>query len=114
LIGRSVWRLANFVPNRVIKSSPFPTGFGDAKIIIASTVEVASWLLLRRWHLALGFVVSIAIASGIATLLKVAMSIPRPLALYEGAQVFGFPSGHATGAATLMGGPPTTVSSVWL
>ena len=52
---------------RHIFASPRPgmRFFGDAKIIIASTVEVASWLLLRRWHLALGFVVSIAIASGI-------------------------------------------------
>ena len=82
----------------------FLTGFGDTNVIIVSTAVVAVWLLLRRqWHLALGFVLSIAIASGIATLLKAAMSIPRPLALYEGAQVFGFPSGHATGAATLMG-----------
>ncbi|WP_176304218.1 phosphatase PAP2 family protein [Vreelandella maris] len=82
----------------------FLTGFGDAYVIIASSAAVTCWLLLRRqWHLALGVVLSIAIASGLATLLKAGLAIPRPQALYEGAQVFGFPSGHATGAATLMG-----------
>ncbi|BBI65453.1 hypothetical protein HSBAA_PA_0560 (plasmid) [Vreelandella sulfidaeris] len=76
----------------------FLTGFGDAYVIIASSAAVTCWLLLRRqWHLALGVVLSIAIASGLATLLKAGLAIPRPQALYEGAQVFGFPSGHATG-----------------
>lgn len=82
----------------------FLTGFGDAPVIIAATAAAVAWLLLRRQgRLALGFAITVIIASGLATLLKAAMAIPRPTALYDGVQVYGFPSGHATGAATLMG-----------
>lgn len=82
----------------------FLTGFGDAPVIIAATAAAAVWLLWRKQlHLAIGVAVTMAISSGLATLIKGAMAIPRPTALYEGVQSYGFPSGHATGAATLMG-----------
>ncbi|WP_165455721.1 bifunctional DedA family/phosphatase PAP2 family protein [Paracoccus subflavus] len=82
----------------------FITGFGDAPVIIAATAAAVVWLLWRRQlHLAIGVAVTVMISSGLATLLKGAMAIPRPTALYDGVQVYGFPSGHATGAATLMG-----------
>ena len=82
----------------------FLTGFGDAPVILAATVAAAAWLLLRKQvHLALGVALTVAISSGLATILKVGMAIPRPTALYEGAQVYGFPSGHTTSTATLMG-----------
>jgi undecaprenyl-diphosphatase len=82
----------------------FVTNLGDAPVIMAATAAAVLWLLIRRrWHLAAGVAVAMGLSTAFATAMKLAFAIPRPSALYEGAQVFGFPSGHATGAAALFG-----------
>lgn len=82
----------------------FVTNFGDAPVIVAATAAAVLWLLIRRrWHLAAGVAVAMGLSTAFATAMKLAFAIPRPTALYDGAQVFGFPSGHATGAAALFG-----------
>lgn len=82
----------------------FVTNLGDAPVIIAAAAAAVLWLLIRRrWHLAAGVAVAMGLSTAFATAMKLAFAIPRPTALYEGAQVFGFPSGHATGAAALFG-----------
>ncbi|WP_136646508.1 bifunctional DedA family/phosphatase PAP2 family protein [Tabrizicola sp. YIM 78059] len=80
------------------------TNLGDAPVIITATVAAVLWLIIRRrWHLATGVALTMGLSTAFATAMKLTFAIPRPTALYDGAQVFGFPSGHATGAATLFG-----------
>jgi len=80
------------------------TSLGDSIAITAVSAAVALWMIFRRqWRLLSGFLLTLLMATGFATLLKAWIGIPRPIALYEGAQVFSFPSGHATMSATLFG-----------
>ena len=80
------------------------TSLGDAVTVSAIAIAVLGWLLWRRaWALAAGMALTLLFATGFSSLLKGWMGIARPTALYEGAQVFSFPSGHATMSAALFG-----------
>ena len=80
------------------------TSLGDTVAITAVALVAAAWLAWRRsWRILAGFVVSLVMATSFATLIKAWAGIPRPISIYEGAQVFSFPSGHATMSATLFG-----------
>ncbi|MDW5317582.1 bifunctional DedA family/phosphatase PAP2 family protein [Rhizobium sp. PL01] len=80
------------------------TSLGDTVMITAVALAVLAWLVWRRaWGLAGGMALTLLLASAFSSLLKGWMGVPRPIALYEGVQVFSFPSGHATMAAALYG-----------
>lgn len=80
------------------------TSLGDAVTISGTAIVVLGWLLWRRaWTLAAGVALTLLFATGFSSVLKGWMGIARPTALYEGAQVFSFPSGHATMSAALAG-----------
>lgn len=80
------------------------TSLGDTVVITAVALAILSWLSWRRaWALAGGLALTLLLASAFSSLLKGWMGVPRPIALYEGVQVFSFPSGHATMSAALYG-----------
>lgn len=80
------------------------TSLGDTVAITAVAAAVAAWLAVSRaWRVLAGFLIALVMATTFATLIKAWAGIPRPISIYEGAQVFSFPSGHATMSAALFG-----------
>jgi len=80
------------------------TMLGDGVVVFPVAGAAVAWLLWRRrWHLAAGFVATIALARVSVVLLKAVLQQPRPIDIYSGAEAFSFPSGHATMAAVLYG-----------
>ena len=80
------------------------TSLGDSTVIVGTLLFATGWLAWRRaWHMLAGLGVAVALSSAFASAMKLAFSVPRPIAIYDGAQQFSFPSGHATSVATLFG-----------
>jgi membrane protein DedA with SNARE-associated domain/membrane-associated phospholipid phosphatase len=81
------------------------TELGDTTVVIAVTAAVLLWLLARRaWRTAAYWLVAIAGASALNTVIKVALHRPRPNGtLYSGWSAFSFPSGHSTVNLVLYG-----------
>lgn len=81
------------------------TELGDTPVVIAVTLAVLAWLLVRRaWRTAGYFAAAVGLASLFNTTVKLILDRPRPVAdLYEGLGAFSFPSGHATVNLALWG-----------
>lgn len=80
------------------------TSLGDTVVTVAVALAAIAWMVGRRAiRLAVGFALALVLATGFVKLLKLALHLPRPAALYEGAEALSFPSGHATMAAVLYG-----------
>lgn len=78
------------------------TSLGDGVVVIPVLAAIALWLAFKGHRkLAGGLVLTLALAALSVPLLKSVLVIPRPTALYSGADAFSFPSGHATSAAAL-------------
>lgn len=78
------------------------TSLGDGVVIIAVLVATVIWLAAHgRRKLAVGLVMTMALAAIAVPLVKSTLVVPRPIDLYTGADAFSFPSGHATHAAAL-------------
>lgn len=80
------------------------TSLGDTPVTALVAILAAVWIY---WHgerrLALGIIAALAATALFVIGMKATMHIPRPTALYSGADAFSFPSGHATFAAALYG-----------
>jgi membrane protein DedA with SNARE-associated domain/membrane-associated phospholipid phosphatase len=81
------------------------TELGDTKVVVAVTSVVSLWLLWRRaWRTAAYWLVAVAGASILNTVIKVALHRTRPgELLYSGWSAFSFPSGHSTVNVVLYG-----------
>lgn len=78
------------------------TMLGDRYVTTPVVLAVLGWLAWRRYWLELvGMAAAVGAATAIVPLIKIASSRIRPLASYDGLQVFSFPSGHATINAVL-------------
>ena len=78
------------------------TMLGDRYVTTPVVLAVLGWLAWRRYWLELvGMAAAVGAAAAIVPLIKIASSRIRPLASYDGLQVFSFPSGHATINAVL-------------
>jgi membrane protein DedA with SNARE-associated domain/membrane-associated phospholipid phosphatase len=80
------------------------TELGDSFVNICITGAVLLVLLFKRCYRAAGYWV-LTILGGVLgiQLLKLALHLPRPVAIYDGASAFGFPSGHTTLSVILYG-----------
>ena len=80
------------------------TELGDSFVNICLSCAVLFVLLGKRCYRTAGYW-SIAVLGGVASvlLLKWMIHLPRPMALYHGASVYGFPSGHAAMSVILYG-----------
>ncbi len=77
-------------------------GDGTVNLFLAATVLLV--LLFRRCYRTAGFwTVSVLGALAGVEVLKWAIHLPRPVALYQGASAYGFPSGHTTMSVVLYG-----------
>lgn len=81
------------------------TELGDTTVVIAVTFIVFLWLVWKRaWHTAIYWLVAIAGASALNTVIKVALHRARPGELvHSGWSAFSFPSGHSTVNMVLYG-----------
>jgi membrane protein DedA with SNARE-associated domain/membrane-associated phospholipid phosphatase len=80
------------------------TELGDSFVNISLAGAVLLVLLGKRCYRAAGFW-AISVLGGLVgvQLLKWAIHLPRPVALYHGASVYGFPSGHTAMSVVLYG-----------
>ncbi len=74
------------------------TELGDTAVVIPVAAVATAWFLWRRaWHAAAYWLGAVVLASLFNSLVKFALSRPRPLdELYAGVGAFSFPSGHTT------------------
>ncbi len=81
------------------------TELGDTVVVVAVTTAVLLWLAWRRsWRTAAFWLLAIAGASAINTVIKIALYRTRPAELfYTGSSAFSFPSSHSTANAVLYG-----------
>ncbi len=80
------------------------TELGDAAVTIPVAIVVLTWLLWRRaWRDALYWLTAIGFGTLAVTIIKVALKVPRPVALYSGTETYSFPSGHATLSTVIYG-----------
>ncbi|MCS3839033.1 undecaprenyl-diphosphatase [Pseudomonas sp. JAI111] len=81
------------------------TELGDTKVVMAVTIVVLLWLMWKRvWRTAAYWLVAIAGASVLNTVIKVTLHRARPGEfLYSGWSAFSFPSGHSTVNVVLYG-----------
>jgi len=80
------------------------TEFGDSFVNICLTGAILLVLLGKRCFRAAGFW-ALTLLGGLlgVQLLKWLLHLPRPVALYQGASAYGFPSGHTTMSVVLFG-----------
>lgn len=81
------------------------TELGDTTVVAAVTLVVLSWLMWKRaWRTAAYWLIAIAGASALNSVIKVALHRARPgELLYSGWSAFSFPSGHSTVNVVLYG-----------
>lgn len=80
------------------------TSLGDTPVTALVAILAAVWIYCHgERRLALGIIAALAATALFVIGMKATMHIPRPTALYSGADAFSFPSGHATFAAALYG-----------
>lgn len=81
------------------------TELGDTVVVVAVTTAGFLWLAWRRaWRTAAFWLLAIAGASAINTVIKSALHRARPAELlYTGSSAFSFPSGHSTANTALYG-----------
>ncbi|MGQ0485385.1 MAG: VTT domain-containing protein [Hyphomicrobiales bacterium] len=80
------------------------TMLGDGAVLTVMAVIIVVWLAWRRAYRG-AIAAAIAIIAGkiFVPVLKYGIQRPRPLELYSGAEIFSFPSGHATMAMLIFG-----------
>lgn len=81
------------------------TELGDTTVVVAVTIVVLLWFMWKHaWRTAAYWLVAIAGASVLNTVIKVALHRARPNELlYSGWGAFSFPSGHSTVNVVLYG-----------
>ena len=80
------------------------TMLGDGLVLTVLALAIILWLVWHRSYRA-AIAAAIAIIAGkiFVPVLKYGIQRPRPLELYQGAEGFSFPSGHATMSALIFG-----------
>lgn len=80
------------------------TMLGDGAVLTVMAVVIVVWLAWRRAYRG-AIAAAIAIIAGkiFVPVLKYGIQRPRPIELYGGAELFSFPSGHATMAMLIFG-----------
>ena len=80
------------------------TMLGDGAVLTVLAVVIVTWLVWRRAYRG-AIAAAIAIVAGkiFVPILKYGIQRPRPIELYGGAEMYSFPSGHATMSMLIFG-----------
>jgi membrane protein DedA with SNARE-associated domain/membrane-associated phospholipid phosphatase len=80
------------------------TMLGDGAVLTVMAVIIVVWLAWRRaYRGAIAAAIAIIAGKVFVPVLKYGIQRPRPTELYSGAEIFSFPSGHATMAMLIFG-----------
>ncbi|EJB03372.1 putative membrane-associated protein [Rhizobium leguminosarum bv. trifolii WSM597] len=81
------------------------TELGDTFVVVAVTIAVLLWFAWNRaWRTSIFWLLAIAGASAINTVIKITLHRARPAELfYTNSSAFSFPSGHSTANTVLYG-----------
>jgi len=80
------------------------TELGSAMVVIAVMVSVSAVLAWKRCWRTLGYwLTAVGFAQALVWVLKMTLERARPMAMYDGAERFSFPSGHAASSIVLYG-----------
>lgn len=80
------------------------TELGDAAVTLPLAVSVLLFLFLRRlWRDLLYWLGALGYGFVAVMIIKLMLKIPRPASLYYGADLYSFPSGHATLSTVIYG-----------
>lgn len=80
------------------------TLLGDWAVMTVLSVAMVAWLLWRKsYRAALAAAIAIVATKIFVPVMKYGIQRQRPMELYDGAEFFSFPSGHATMAAVIFG-----------
>lgn len=79
------------------------TQLGSVGVMLPLIAAVAAWLAWRRCWRTVGYwLATAASAEAVIKVLKQTLGRSRPLAMYQGAEQYSFPSGHATMSAVVL------------
>jgi undecaprenyl-diphosphatase len=80
------------------------TMLGDSLVMTALAAVIVFWLIGHKaYRAALAALIAVLAGKIFVPILKYGIQRPRPAAVYDGAELFSFPSGHATMAALIFG-----------
>ncbi|PTW59760.1 undecaprenyl-diphosphatase [Breoghania corrubedonensis] len=80
------------------------TMMGDGTVLIALGAVIVVWLLARKaWTIAGAAAVTMASAALFVPFMKLLLQRARPTEIFSGADIYTFPSGHATLATVVFG-----------
>ena len=80
------------------------TELGSVRVAVPVVASVALLLIFkRRWRTVGYWLSAVAFAQALVWVLKLTLARARPIAIYDGAEQFSFPSGHAASSIVLYG-----------
>lgn len=94
--------------------APFLNTFGGSLWMTLVTAAIVAVLLVaREWQQAITIGLTVALASGLCTVLKIVIARPRPLDGVVDVGLDSFPSGHTTTAAALTFAIALAFPQIW-
>jgi membrane-associated phospholipid phosphatase len=80
------------------------TEAGDVQVILPVILAALAWFVWHRlWQTSLYLLAAVGCAEILVNVMKVALHRPRPSLYYDGAELFSFPSSHATMSVVVYG-----------
>jgi membrane protein DedA with SNARE-associated domain len=113
--GQSVYQLLQSIRVPTFDSIMIVfTELGDATVVGALVLAVLAWLIWHRaWRDAAYWITAVASGEALVSIIKLVLKMPRPIALYNGADAYSFPSGHSTFSVVVYGFLAVLVSPVF-
>ncbi|MCY7306066.1 MAG: phosphatase PAP2 family protein [Rhodoferax sp.] len=80
------------------------TALGGVEVVLPLVIAALAWFVWHRlWRTSLYWLLAAGIAELLVKVLKWLLHRPRPASLYQGLEMYSFPSGHATVAVVVYG-----------
>ena len=80
------------------------TKLGDVEVVLPVVIAALAWFFWHRlWQTSLFWILAAGMAELLVKVLKWLLQRTRPVSLYQGLELYSFPSGHATVAVVVYG-----------
>ena len=80
------------------------TRLGDVEVVLPVVIAALAWFVWHRlWPTSLFWILATGMAELLVKVLKWLLQRTRPVSLYQGLELYSFPSGHATVAVVVYG-----------